>query len=97
MGLTAACMKIANTADTKEKNEVFVETIVSTAAGAGLGYAVSLFLISNPIGWGTAIVLAIGSTAVSFGAGKGAAYLAYDVFGSQVDLVSGTGTDKICQ
>ena len=27
VGLTAACMQIANTPDTKEKNEIFVETI----------------------------------------------------------------------
>ncbi len=96
VGLTAACMKIANAADTKEKNEVFVETIASAAAGVVLGSAIGLFLVSNPIGWGTAIVLAIGSTTISYGAGKGAT-LAYDKYGSQVDFVSGTGTDKICQ
>ncbi len=97
VGLTSACLQIANTASTKEKNKIFVDTIVSTTTGAFLGSVIGLFLVSNPIGWGTAIVLAIGSTAVSFGAGKGTAFLAYDVFGSQVDLVSGTGTDKICQ
>jgi len=50
VGLTAACMQIANA---QEKNEIFVETIASTIAGVGLGFAIGVFLISNPIGWGT--------------------------------------------
>jgi len=69
VGLTAACMQIANATDAQEKNEIFVETIMSTGVGVGLGFAVGLFLISNPIGWGTAIVLAVGSTAASYASG----------------------------
>jgi len=70
VGLTAACMQIANTTDTKEKNEIFVETITSTAVGGIAGAVIGLFLISNPIGWGTAIVLAVDNTATSYGLGK---------------------------
>ncbi len=96
VGLTTACMQIASTADTKEKNEIFVETIASTGVGVGLGSIVGVFLISNPVGWGTAIVLAVGSVAASYGAGKFARG-AYDTFGSKIDLIEGTGVDRICK
>lgn len=69
VGLTASCMQIENTTDQNEKNDIFVETVTSTTMGLGLGVAVSLFLTSNPIGWGTALVLAVGTTAVSYGTG----------------------------
>jgi len=95
VGLTASCMQIASTTDTKEKNEIFVETITSTTVGALAGYGISLFLISNPIGWGTAIVLAMGSVAVSYGSGKGVRAL-YNTYG-EIDLVAETGIDRICK
>lgn len=95
VGLTAACMQIANATDSKEKNEIFVETITSTTMGVGLGAAIGLFLISNPIGWGAAIVLAVGSTATSYLAGKGVRYL-YDTYG-EIDFVEGTGTGRMCK
>jgi len=96
VGLTAACMQIANATNAQEKNEIFVETITSTGVGVGLGFAVGVFLVSNPIGWGTAIVLAVGSTAVSYGAGKLFRY-GYDKSGMQVDFVTGTGVSRMCQ
>jgi len=43
VGLTAACLQIANTADTKEKNEIFVETITNTTMGAFTGGVIGLF------------------------------------------------------
>jgi len=89
-------LPIASTTDPKEKNEIFVEIITSTTAGALLGYGVTIFLISNPIGWGTAIVLAVGSVAVSYGLGKSVRYL-YGTHGKEIDLVEGTGIDRICQ
>ncbi len=96
VGLTAACMQIGNTTDTQEKNEIFVETITSTTTGIIGGYIVGLFLISNPITWGTAIVLAVGSVAASYAAGKGARF-GYDKLGGQIDFVSGTGVNRICE
>ncbi len=95
VGLTSACLQIANTMDVKEKNEIFVETITGTTAGVGLGAAVTVFLVSNPVGWGTAIFLAVGSAALSFGLGKGGRYL-YDTYG-EIDFVAGTGTGRICK
>lgn len=52
--------------------------------------------MSNPVGWGTALVLAAGSAAVSYGMGKGAR-MAYTLSGTEVDLVSGSGVDNICR
>ncbi len=95
VGLAAACMKIANTTDTKEKNEIFVETITSTGVGAGLGAGIGLFLVSSPIGWGTAIVLAASSVATSYLAGK-FARIYYDAYG-EIDFVTGTGVDRVCK
>ncbi len=88
-------MQIGSTSDVQEKNEIFVETITSTGVGIGLGFAVGVFLVSNPIGWGTAIVLAVGSVATSYAAGKYARNN-YDAFGP-VDFVSGTGVGRMCR
>jgi len=96
VGLTAACMQIGSTSDVQEKNEIFVETIMSTTAGTIAGFTIGLFLVSSPIGWGTAIVLAVGSTALSYGAGKGARYV-YTKTGTQIDLASSAGVNRICQ
>lgn len=96
VGLTASCMQIANTQDRHEKNEIFVETVASTGVGLGLGVVVGLFLISNPIGWGTALVLATGSAAISYASGKSARG-AYNLVGGKVDLVSGSGVDSVCR
>ena len=89
-------MKIANTKNIQKENEIFVETITSTVVGVGVGTVVGLFLVSNPIGWGTAIVLAVGSTALSYGVGKGVRY-GYDKSGMRIDFVAGTGVGSICQ
>ncbi len=96
VGVTASCMQIAGTENREEKNEVFVETVAGTITGIVAGVAVGLFLVSNPVGWGAALVLATGSTAMSYGVGKTARY-AYDKFGNKVDFVSGAGVDRICQ
>ncbi|NOX91929.1 MAG: glycine zipper family protein [Gammaproteobacteria bacterium] len=95
VGVTAACMQIAGTTDIKEKNEVLVETITSTGTGVILGGLVGIFLVSNPIGWGIALVLAAGSTAASYALGKFARG-AYDAYG-EIDFVAGTGIDRICK
>jgi len=96
VGVAASCMQIAKAKNSHEKNEIFVETIASTTTGIGVGAVVGLFLVSNPIGWGTAIVLAVGSAAVSYGVGKVARY-SYDKSGSQIDFVSGSGIENICK
>ena len=96
VGVTASCMQIANADSHEEKNEIFVETVASTSVGVGAGVVVGLFLVSNPIGWGTALVLAVGGAAISYGSGKLARY-AYDKSGNKVDFVSGAGINKICR
>jgi hypothetical protein len=96
VGVTAACYQIAHTVSQKEKNEIFVDTIVNTSASAGLGFVVGAFIVSNPIGWGTAVVLALGSAVISFSLGKVAA-TAYSTYLDEVDLVQGLGVDKVCR
>ena len=96
VGVAASCMQIADASSTQEKNEIFVETLMSTSMGVLGGAMVSLFLISNPVGWGTAIVLAAGSVAASYAAGK-AARVAYDASGAKVDFVTGSGVGNICR
>lgn len=96
VGVTAACMQIAHTQDKKKKNEILVETVASTIVGGATGVAVGIFLLSNPVGWGTALVLAVGSAVVSYGAGNRAVW-AYNALGSPVDFVNGTGLNSVCR
>jgi hypothetical protein len=96
VGLTASCMEIANTSSQQEKNEILVETVSSTVVGGVTGFAVGLFLISNPIGWGTALVLAVGTVAASYGTGK-VIRNAYSTSGNKIDFVTGTGVGSICR
>jgi hypothetical protein len=96
VGVTAACYQIAHTVSQKERNEIFVEALTSTLVGAGTGAAISLFLLSNPVGWGMALLLATGSAAATWQAGKWAAQV-YNTSGSTVDLVSGLGIDRLCR
>lgn len=96
VGVAASCMQIADTDNRQEKNEILVETVASTAVGLAGGVIVGIFLVSNPIGWGTALVLAAGSAAVSYGLGK-ASRAVYTTYGKEVDLVSGLGVDSVCQ
>lgn len=95
VGVAASCVQIADADSRKEKNEILVETVASTSVGLVAGAAVTLFLVSNPVGWGTALVLAAGSAALSYGLGKGTR-MAYSLSGTEVDLVSGLGVDKVC-
>lgn len=41
-------------------------------------------------------MLAVGATAVGYAAGKGARTI-YDMSGTEIDLVSGSGISKICK
>jgi hypothetical protein len=96
VGVTAACMQIAHTVDPKEKNGIFVETVMSTAVGAGLGILIGAFLVSNPIGWGTALVLVTGSSVTSWAMGS-VARKGYNLWLEDVDFVTGTGLDRVCR
>jgi hypothetical protein len=96
IGVTAACLEIAHTVDRTEKNEIFIDTVASTLVGSGFGIVVGIFLVSNPVGWGTAVLLAVGGSVASWGAGKFAHYV-YDKHGNEIDFVSGLGIDKVCR
>lgn len=96
VGVAASCMQIADTDSRQEKNEIFVETIMSTGVGLAGGAIVGIFLVSNPVGWGTALVLAAGTAAASYASGQ-LAREAYTTYGTKVDFVSGTGVDSVCR
>ena len=96
VGVAASCMQIADTDSRQEKNEILVETVASTSVGLVGGAIIGVFLVSNPVGWGTALVLAAGSAAVSYGSGY-LARRAYTSFGKEVDFVSGAGIDSVCR
>lgn len=96
VGVTAACVQIAHTEDKNKKNEIFVDTVVSTAAGIVGGLVVNIFLVSSPVGWGTALILAVGSAGVSTIFGKGAAAV-YTAWGTPVDFVNGLGLSRVCR
>lgn len=89
-------MQIADTDDRQEKNEILVETVTGTGVGLALGVAVGIFLVSNPVGWGAALVIGAGSAVASYSAGK-ISRSAYTLSGSKVDFVSGTGVDRVCK
>ena len=96
VGVAASCMQIADADTQKEKNGILVETVVSTLVGGGASFLVGLFLVSNPVGWGTALVLATGSVASGYMAGK-ASRIAFDRSGTKVDLVEGLGIGSVCR
>lgn len=96
VGAGAACVQIANTDSTQEKNEIFVETLASTTVGTIVGVPIYLFLVSTPVGWTTAVGASLLVVGTSYFAGVAAKH-AYTVTGSKVDLVTGSGVGSICQ
>ena len=96
VGVTASCMQIAHTDIKVEKNEIFVETLTSTISSSVTGALVGLYLVSNPVGWGTAIMLAAGSAALGYGTGK-VSRTVYSAGGNPIDFVNGSGIGKLCK
>ncbi|MFN3417316.1 MAG: hypothetical protein ACK4ZD_13495 [Caldimonas sp.] len=96
VGLTAACVQIAHTVDRNEKNQIFVETVSSTVFSGVGGLVVGLYLVSNPVGWGTALVLAATLAGSSALVGEGFRAL-YDHREKQLDLVDSSGIEALCK
>lgn len=96
VGAGVSCRQIANAQSQHEKNGIFAESVASISVGSGLAAGIGVFLVSNPIGWGTALVLAVGTTAIGFASGKGARY-AYNSEFKHVDLVKATHIDQVCK
>lgn len=95
-GVGMGCYQIANTTNQHKKNEIFVETLVGTAAGVTAGYGLALILASTPVGWVVAIGLGVGAAYGSYKSGREAANF-YSKHGQKIDFVGATGIDKICQ
>lgn len=100
VGVVAGCMQIGSAQTRKEKNEILVETATSTGTGLVLGAIVTAVMISNPVSWGIALIVATGTAAASWGAGtalrSGYSYI-YDKHGIKTDLVDISGIDNICR
>lgn len=96
VGAAMSCRDIANTADQQEKNEIFVETTVATITGFTTSAVMGYFLISNPVGWGVAVILGIGASAMAWTAGVGGR-IVYDNYLTRYDLVHLTRLDQLCK
>lgn len=94
-GLYVSCRNIAGASDRHEKNEIFVETMASTAMGAATSAVIFFALVSNPVGWGVALGLAAGSAAAAFAAGVGAK-IVYNNREEKLDLVAASGIERLC-
>lgn len=96
VGLYSGCVQISKADSQQEKNEIFVETLGSAAVGGVAGTVITFALVSNPVGWGVSLILAVGTTAVAYGSGKLGRYV-YNKSGSKVDMVGMTKVDELCQ
>jgi len=95
VGVTMACKAIGDTDDRQEKNEILVETTISTIAGVASGFAIGVFLVSNPAGWAVAITLGVGAAVGSAGLGE-VAKRVYNKSFKEHDLVEMTNVDQLC-
>ena len=95
-GLGMGCYNIAQTPSWHEKNEIFVETVMSASVGAITGLALTAYFIATPTGWVTALALGMGAAVGSLVAGKGFKAL-YTLSGQRVDFVTGSGIYKLCR
>lgn len=95
-GLGLSCYEIAHTDSVVEKDKIAVEAIAGTAAGLGVGVLIGLFLVSNPIGWGTAIIIAAGTAAVGYAAGNFAGHVYHENY-SDVRIVEPLMIDRVCR
>ncbi len=95
-GVGMGCYNIAQAQSKQEKNEIFFETIGSTAASVGTTFVLGVYFIATPTGWITALALGVGAAAISMGAGKTAKY-AYNRFGEKMDFVKMSKVDQLCK
>jgi len=95
LGLIASCFEIMETETLPEKNEIAVKAIVSTAAGALAGIAISIYLIATPMGWFTALGWGLVSAGASMGIGeKIGSY--YKSNYSDINVVNALGISHAC-
>ncbi len=95
-GVGMGCYNIAQAETQRMKNEIFVETLGSTFVGGFVSLVLGIIFMSNPIGWGVALVLGTATAVGSWGAGKGLA-MAYDKYFNQYDLVKASSVDQLCK
>ena len=96
-GLGIACQQISTAHSAREKNEIFVESAGSAAAGVlyGLGTTAGLLLLATPVGWVGALAIGAGGAVAGYSGGKIARKF-YDTSGNDYDFVGKLGVDEIC-
>jgi len=96
VSLAATCHQISNTPDPVERSKIAVEAIAGTATGVLTGIAVGVFLVSNPVGWGVAVAIGVGSAATGYFAGQAAGTI-YEQNFRHVPVVETLSIDRICR
>ena len=94
VGVAMACKSIGDTDDRQEKNEILVETATTTLAGVGV--AVTLILVSNPLGWAVLIGIGVGTAVGGYLVGKGMAKFYSTSSFKEYDLVEMANVDELC-
>ena len=96
VGLGVACHEIASTDDKQQKNEILVESMGGVGGGILFGAVVTVLLVGTPVGWVAALAIGVGGVAASYGSGVALKEF-YSIYGSHVDIVSGTKINEICK
>jgi hypothetical protein len=99
-GLGVACHQMANTGDSQQKNEIFVESLGGIAGGAAYSVAatatIAVFFVATPIGWVAALAIGAGSVVAGY-TGRVIARNVYDAYGNKIDLASLAGASQLCK
>lgn len=97
VSLGIACDQIAQAVNTREKNEVFVETAGGVVGGViyGLASGLAVGLMATPVGWVGGLIIGAGGAIAGLTSGA-IAKKVYDISGNKVDFVSMTRVDEVC-
>ncbi|WP_404971421.1 LysM peptidoglycan-binding domain-containing protein [Vibrio campbellii] len=95
VNLGLACDQIARAKTDVEKNEILVDTAVSTVVGLAGGAVISLVVLATPVGWIGALALGVTSGIASYASGKVVANVYKELY-SDVDLVKKTRVGEVC-
>ena len=95
VGLGMSCYEIAQARDAREKDLIAVKAIAGTGIGLAAGVIAGTFLAATPVGWGVALLVAVGTGLASYYGAETAGYL-YKASGEPIRIVAPLGIDQIC-
>jgi hypothetical protein len=95
VGVAKGAYDMCQASSRQEKNEIFVETATSSLTGLVAGAILTTVLVTNPVFWGGVLILGVASAGASYYIGKGARRI-YSTSGQDIDLISITKADAIC-